>query len=147
MKLPVNFKKLNDVLDDQVVKNTKFNTLKTKINKKTPDAIILIYINQCNTGKQNLEKKIGDADKKIPDVSGLVTATVLKKKLKKLIAKYITLAVQLRKRCNAKMIEIEGKYFTTSDYNKFMSDILDAEIKYKEIVNRSDISNLVENSD
>ena len=29
------------------------------------------------------------------------------------------------------MIEIEGKYFTTSDYNKFMSDILDAEIKYK----------------
>ena len=45
------------------------------------------------------------------------------------------------------MIEIEGKYFTTSDYNKFMSDILDAEIKYKEIVNRSDISNLVENSD
>ena len=45
------------------------------------------------------------------------------------------------------MIEIEGKYFTTSDYNKFMSDILDAEIKYQEIVNRSDISNLVENSD
>ena len=79
MKLPVNFKKLNDILDDQVVKNTKFNTLKTKINKKTPDATILIYINQCNTGKQNLEKKIGDADKKIPDVSGLVTVTVLKK--------------------------------------------------------------------
>ena len=45
------------------------------------------------------------------------------------------------------MIEIEGKHFTTSDYNKFMSDILDAEIKYKEIVDRSDISNLVENSD
>ena len=58
MKLPVNFKKLNDILDDQVVKNTKFNTLKTKINKKTPDATILIYINQCNTGKQNLEKKL-----------------------------------------------------------------------------------------
>ena len=82
MKLPVNFKKLYDVLDNRVVKNTKFNTLKTKINKldkKTPEATILIYINQCNTGKKNLEKKIGDADKKIPDVSGLVTVTVLKK--------------------------------------------------------------------
>ena len=31
--------------------------------------------------KQNLEKKIGDVDKEIPDTSGLVTTTVLNIKI------------------------------------------------------------------
>ena len=58
---------LSDVVDNEVVKNTKFNTLKTKANileKKISDATTLIHINQYNTDKQNLEKKIGDVDKK-----------------------------------------------------------------------------------
>ena len=58
---PVDLKKLNDVVDNEVVKNTKLNTLKTKVNnleKKIPDAIALIHINQYNTNKQNLEKKM-----------------------------------------------------------------------------------------
>ena len=38
-------------------------------------------INQYNTEKQNLKKKIGDTDKKIPDLSGLVTTTVLNTKI------------------------------------------------------------------
>ena len=48
------------MVDNAVVKNTKFNTLKTKVNsleKKIPDATILIHINQYNTNKKNLEKK------------------------------------------------------------------------------------------
>ena len=64
---PIGLKKLSDVVDNEVVKNTKFNTLKTKVNnleKKIPDAATLIHINQHNTHKQNLEKKIGDVDKK-----------------------------------------------------------------------------------
>ena len=64
---PVDLKKISDVVDNEVVKNTKFNTLKTKVNnleKKIPDATTLIHINQYNTDKQNLEKKIGDVDKK-----------------------------------------------------------------------------------
>ena len=63
----VDFKKLNDVVDNEVVKNKKFNTLKTNVNnleKKISGTTNLIYINQYNTGKQNLEKKIGDVDKK-----------------------------------------------------------------------------------
>ena len=58
---------LNDVVDNDVVKNTKFNTLKTKVNnldKKIPDATTLIHINQYNTEKQKLEKNIVDVDKK-----------------------------------------------------------------------------------
>ena len=57
--LPVNLKKFSDVVDNEVVNNKKFNTLKAKVNnlkKKTPDLTALIYINQYNTDKQNLEK-------------------------------------------------------------------------------------------
>ena len=46
--VPVDLEKLSDVVDNEVVKNTKFNTLKTKINnleKKIPDTTTLIHIN------------------------------------------------------------------------------------------------------
>ena len=46
--LPVDFTKLSDAVDNKVVKNKKFNTLKTKVNnleKKIPDATTLIQIN------------------------------------------------------------------------------------------------------
>ena len=69
--VPVDLKKISEVVDNQVVKNTKLNTLKTKVNnldKKIPDATTLIHINQYKTDKQNLEKKVGDIDKKIPVV-------------------------------------------------------------------------------
>ena len=52
---------MSDMVDNAVVKNTKFNTLKTKVNsleKKILDATILIHINQYNTNKKNLEKKL-----------------------------------------------------------------------------------------
>ena len=51
---------------NKIVKNTKFNTLTTKVNnldKNIPDATTLIHIIQYNTDKQNLEKN-GDVDKK-----------------------------------------------------------------------------------
>ena len=60
-------KNLGDIVDNEVIKNTKFNTLKTKVNnleKKILDATTLIHINQYNTDKKNLEKNIGDVDKK-----------------------------------------------------------------------------------
>ena len=65
--VPIDYKKLSDVVDNEAVKNTKFITLNTKVNnlkKKIPDATALIHINQYDTDKQTLEKKIGDVDKK-----------------------------------------------------------------------------------
>ena len=59
--LPVDFKKISDVVDSEVVKNKNLNTLKTKaksLEKKIPDEINIIHINQYNTDKQNLEKKM-----------------------------------------------------------------------------------------
>ena len=53
--VPVHLKKLSDTVDNEVVKNTKFNTLKTQVNnseKKIPDATNLIQINQYNTDKK-----------------------------------------------------------------------------------------------
>ena len=47
--IPVDLKELTDVVDNEVGKNTKFNTLKTKVNNleiKIPDATNLIHINQ-----------------------------------------------------------------------------------------------------
>ena len=90
----VDLKKLSDVVDDEVVKNTKFSSLKTKINNsenKIPHATTLIHINQYNTDKQNLEKKnwittvlntkISKVENKIRDTSGLVTTTILNTKI------------------------------------------------------------------
>ena len=58
-------KKISDVVDNEVVKNTKFKTIKTKVNNlenKFPDSRTLIHINQYSTDQQNLEKKIRDFD-------------------------------------------------------------------------------------
>ena len=44
--------------------------------------LLLIQINQYNSYKQNLEKKIWEVEKKIVDVKGLVTTTVLNTKIK-----------------------------------------------------------------
>ena len=46
---------------DNKVKNIKFDTLKTKINnleEKIPYVTVLIHINQYNTDKYNLDKKV-----------------------------------------------------------------------------------------
>ena len=57
----IELKKLNDLVDNEVVEKSKFNTLQTKvnkINKKISDATTLIHINQYNTEKQSLEEKL-----------------------------------------------------------------------------------------
>ena len=52
---------LSDVVKNEVVKNTKFSTLETEVNRLDKiilNAITLTHINQYNTDKQNLDKKI-----------------------------------------------------------------------------------------
>ena len=55
----VDLKNLSDVVNNKVVKNTKFTALKMKVNnfdKEILHATSLIPINQYNTEEQNLEK-------------------------------------------------------------------------------------------
>ena len=42
-----------------------------------------------------------------------------------------------------KRLDIESKYFTTADYNKFTNQTLDEKIKQKELFSKSDIADLV----
>ena len=61
--------------------------------------LLLIYINQYNTDKQNLEKKIRDVDKNISDVRGLVTTLLfLMQKLEKLKKKFLITIHTLRRK-------------------------------------------------
>ena len=56
-----------------------------------------------------LETEIGEVERKIPDVSGFVKKTD----------------------CDAKISDIEEKYFTTFDYKKLAKEIVDAKINEK----------------
>ena len=85
---------------------------------------------------------------KIPDISGLVTTTVLDTKFKVADDKIPDFSGLARKTdYGSKILEIERKYFTNCDPKKLTSDILHTKLKQKKLVNKSDISNLVKNSD
>ena len=92
----------------------------------------LIHIKLYNTDKQNLERKTGYVHKKRPDVGGLVTTTVLDAKIGEVENNIPDANVFVKKtNYNAKISDFDKKYFTTSDYNKYTSEILDAKIKEK----------------
>ena len=71
-----------------------------------------------------INTKIGIVENRISDVCGLVKKRVY----------------------NARISQIEGILFTTSDYKTFTSDILDAKIKKIELITKSDIFNVIKNS-
>ena len=106
----------------------------------------LIRINQCNTDTENLDKKLEMSIKKL-HVGSLVAKTLLNTKCGEIENK-IPQVTDLRKKTDydAKIIDIEKKYFTTADYNKFTNETFDANIKQKELVNNSDMSNIIKNS-
>ena len=65
--VPIDLKKLSHLVGNEVIKNTKFSTLKTKVNnleKKVPDATTLTYINQYYICIKKLDKEIGDIHEK-----------------------------------------------------------------------------------
>ena len=130
-------KKLSDVVAKENVKNTKFNTLKT--NQFTT----LIHINQYNIDKQSLQKTFEDVDKKVPEISGFVTSTVLNTKISYVKNKIPAVSDLVKKiDCHVKIVEIEGNYIVTFDYNKFTTNILDAKLKQKQLVNKYYFSSL-----
>ena len=48
---------------------------------------------------------------------------------------------------DAKTLDNETKYFSTSDHNKFTCEILDANMKEKRLVDKSDISRFINDCD
>ena len=148
---PADLKKLSDVVGNEVVKNTRFNTQKTKVSsleKKIPDATTLIHINQYNTDKQNLEDKIGAVDTKIPDTSGLVTKNVLNTKISEVANKILNTSNLLTATVlNTKISEVESKlsdyskYITTHEFDKLKAEIFGARLKQADLENKTDFYN------
>ena len=82
--------------------------------------------------------KIYEIRGEIPSIAGLATTAALYAVKNKI--PNVSGLVKKKKNYDAKIKYIKGKYFTTSDYNKFTNDTFDAKIKQKELVNKSDIS-------
>ena len=84
--------------------------------------------------------------KKRRNVSDLVTNSVHDTKTAEIKNKIPDLRDLIKKtNYNAKISGFEEKYFTASDYKKFTSDILNAKIRKKELVNTSNIFSLLKN--
>ena len=81
----------------------------------------------------------------IPSISGLATTAALTA----IENKIPDISNQLKKKTDydAKTSDIESKHFTTADYNKFTSQRLDANIRQKELVDKSAITKFTNNGD
>ena len=85
-----------------------------------------------------LIKKFGQLKNEITCTSDLVTTTVLNTKIGEVGRKIPNVSGIFRwTDYNAKISNIKKKYFMTSDYNKYISEILDAKIKEKGLVDNS----------
>ena len=70
----------------------------------------------------------------MPSVCELVTRTVFNRKTDQVENETSNVSGLIKKNYDAKLSDIEQKYFIISDYNKFTSDILDAKIKQKALI-------------
>ena len=68
--VPNDLAKLSNAVKNDVVKKTEYNKLVTKVDNIDTTGFVLKTT--YDTDKSDLEKKISDADKRIPDTSGLV---------------------------------------------------------------------------
>ena len=77
--VPDGLAKLSNAVKNDVVKKTEYNKLVTKVDNI--DITGFVLKSAYDTDKSDLEKKISDADKKIPDVSGFVKKTDFNSKI------------------------------------------------------------------
>ena len=91
--------------------------------------------------------KIGEVENKLPDTNKLLTTALLNAKPGEVDNKFSDVSKSVKKAdYDGKVTDIIGKYFTTADYNKFTSNILDTKIKQKKLVSESNVFNLVNDS-
>ena len=74
--VPNDLAKLSNVVKNDVVKKTEYDKLATKVDNIDTTGFVLKTT--YDTDKSDLEKKISDADKKIPDTSDLTKKNRLK---------------------------------------------------------------------
>ena len=77
----VDLGKLSNVVNNDVAKKTMYDKLVPKVNNIDTRGFVLKT--KCDTDKSDLETKISDADKEIPDTSRLVKKQIIVLKLLK----------------------------------------------------------------
>ena len=93
--------------------------------------------------KTDYNAKITETEGKIPSISGLANNAALTG-----VENTIPNVSNFVKKADhdAKILNIESKYFTAADYNKFTSQTLDAKIKWKWLVDKSAIPGFINNA-
>ena len=79
--VPNDLAKSSNIVKNDVVKKNEYNKLVTKVDNI--DTTEFVLKTTYDTNKSDLEKEISDADKKTPDISGLVKKQILVLKLLK----------------------------------------------------------------
>ena len=120
--IAVDLSKLSDVVKNDVVKKTVlktgFNKLVTKVNSINTSEFV--SKTKYNTDKSDLEKEISDAEKKIPNTSGLVKKTDYNSKISEIEGKIPSIS-------NSALTAVENKasdvsnLFKKTDYNTKIS--------------------------
>ena len=77
--VPNDLAKLSNVVKNDVVQKTEYNKLVTKVNNIDTRGFVLKT--KYDTDKSDLEKKISDAEKKIPNTSSVVKKQIMVLKL------------------------------------------------------------------
>ena len=151
--MPVDLGKLSDVVKNDVVKKTVYDQLVAKVNNINPSDFVLKT--KYQTDKTKLQKKVPDVtyfvkktkltelENKIPDVSNLATKTAstggenkipsVSNLVKK--ADYNTKVTEIEKKLSDRN---HNKYITTLGFNTLAADIFNAILAQANLIAKTD---------
>ena len=89
--VPNDLAKLSNIVKNDVVKNTVYDKLVGKVDNIDTTGFVLKTT--YDTDKSDLEKKISDVDKEIPDTSGLAKKADLNAQITEIEIKYLVLLI------------------------------------------------------
>ena len=140
--------KLNTIDSSKLVLKAKYDTDKSDLekkisdaDKKTPDTTRLAK------EKTVYKAKITDIENEIPSISGLATITAFASVKNKMPNVNNPAKEKTKTYCGGKRSDIKSKFVTTVDYHKFTKDIIANNIKSEGLVNKSTISEFINNAD
>ena len=164
---PNDLDKLSNAVKNEVVKKTAYDKLVAKVNNIDTKRFVLKTT--YDTDKSDLEKKISDADKKIPYTSDLAKETDLNAKITKMENKIPNItglatnsalttveskmpdvnSLVKKTEYNTKISEIEikvsdhnhDKYINTAEFNNLGAGVFTARLAQADLVTKTDFDN------
>ena len=130
--------KENNIDTSEFVLKTKYDTAKLDLEKKISDEDKEISDNIGLAKKRDYNVKISEIIAKIPNIAGLATNTALTAAENKIpdISSLVKKTTTKKADYNSNISDIENKYIATADYNKFTKNIVDNNIKSKNLVDK-----------